>query len=266
MPMKVSTCSLRPVLIPCSLNNFDYQVDPYLGCGHYCYYCYALNQAESDWTREILIHEDITGQLRDELSKISPQTIYLGYNTDPYQPCEAEYRQTRKVLELFVETVFCASVLTKSDLVVRDLDIYQAMDHAGVSVSVAFNDDHIRKQFEANTIDTQARIEALRKMREAGVKTGALICPVIPYITDVIPLVDLLAPITDTIWIYGLSMQERSERNWQNVQSIFNEHHFDLREEIETVIFSKEHPYWTRLRHELTELKQDRKLNLNIHV
>ena len=95
--MKISTCSYRPILVPCSLKNFDYQVDPYVGCEHCCYYCYVLNKAETDWTKEIGIYTDITGQLSGEFDKISPQKIYMGYYSDPYQPCENEYRQTRKV-------------------------------------------------------------------------------------------------------------------------------------------------------------------------
>lgn len=264
--MKISTCSHRPILVPCGLKNFDYQVDSYVGCGHYCYYCYVLNQAETDWTTEIRIHHDITGQLRAELDDIPPQTIYMGYYTDPYQPCELEYRQTRKALELFLEKGFSASILTKSDLVVRDIDVLQEMDRASISVSVAFNDNHTRQQFEANTIDTEARIAALRKLREAGIRTSALICPVIPYITDVTPLIDALAPNTDEIWLYGLSIQERSDQNWQNVQGILNNHFPNLKGKMEAVIFSKDHPYWTQLRKDLTEIQKNRQLNLNIHV
>ncbi len=264
--MKISTCSYRPILAPCGLENLDYQVDPYVGCEHYCYYCYALDRTETDWTREILIHEDITGQLDREISKIPPQTIYMGYKTDPYQPCEAEYRQTRKVLELFLKKGFSASILTKSDLIVRDTDILQEMDNASVSVSVAFNDNRTRELFEDNTMDTEARIAGLSKIREAGIRTSALLCPVIPYITDVVPLIDMLAPITDVIWIYGLSIKERSDRNWQNTQDILNRNFPDLKEQIETVIFSKDHSYWSQLRQELTELQKDRNLNLNIHL
>jgi len=125
----------------------------------------------------------------------------MGYYTDPYQQCEDEYGQTRKVLELFLEMGFSVSILTKSDLVVRDMDMLQEMDQASVSVSLAFNDNQVLQQFEANTIDTEARIGALHKLREAGIKTSALICPLIPYITDVTPLIDMLAPHTDVIWI-----------------------------------------------------------------
>ncbi len=264
--MKLTTCSYRPILVPCSLKNLDYQVDPYIGCEHYCYYCYALNQAETDWTKEILIYKDIAGQLSRELEKISPQTIYMGYYTDPYQPYEVEYRQTRKVLELFLEKGFSASILTKSDLVIRDMDLLKEMSSASVSVSVAFNDNRIRQQFEANTMDTEARIEALCKLREAGIRTSALICPVIPYVTDVIPLIDMLVPHTEAIWIYGLSFEGYSDPNWQNVQGILNSHFLHLKEKIETVIFSEDHLYWIQLRQDLLELAKDRQLNLRIHL
>ena len=123
-------------------------------------------------------------------------------------------------MELFLEKGFSVSILTKSDLVVRDMDVLQEMVDASVSVSVAFNDNRIRQQFEADTIDTEARIRALRKLREAGVKTSALICPVIPYITDVTPLIDKLALYTDAIWIYSLSIEKGLDRNCQNVQGI----------------------------------------------
>ena len=264
--MQIKPCANRPILNPCTLEGRNYQVDPYIGCEHYCYYCYALNQAETDWRKEVLIHKDITGQLETELAGIPPQTIYMGWQTDPYQPCEAECRQTRQVLELLLEKGFSASILTKSDLVLRDTDLLQKMNEATVSVSVAFNDNDVRRQFESNTMDTEARINALRKLKSSGLRTSALICPVIPYITDVIPLIDILVPHTDKIWIYGLSMLNRTDPNWQNVERILESHFNDLRKQIQTVVFSKNHSYWEKLRHELIRLQRDRKLNLSIHV
>jgi len=187
--MIVETCRKRQILNPCTLENIDYQVDPYIGCEHYCYYCYAINQAETDWSKEVLIHKDITSELESELAGIPPQTIYIGWQSDSYQPCEAEYRQTRQVLELLLEKGFSASILTKSDLVLRDTDLLQKMNEASVSFSMAFNDNRTRRLFEANTVDNEKRIEALRQLKEAGVRTGALLCPVIPFITDAIQLV-----------------------------------------------------------------------------
>ncbi|MCP4133699.1 MAG: radical SAM protein [bacterium] len=264
--MKITTCSNRPILTDCGLENLDYQADTYVGCEHYCYYCYALKEAETDWTKEVRIYPDIRGQLSEELAKISPQSIYMGYKTDPYQPCEEEHRQTRQVLELLLERGFSASILTKSNLVTRDIDLLAKMENASVSVSVAFTDDKIRELFEYRTINTGDRIKALGMVREAGVKTSALICPVIPYISDVIPLVNMLAPLTDSIWIYGLSLTEPSSPNRQNVDDILTRHFPAKKEQIETVIFSKEHAYWTELRQELEELGKEKRLDLRIHL
>jgi len=264
--LKVSECTNRTILSPCGLKGLDYQVDTYIGCEHCCHYCYALAQAETDWSKEILVHKEIAEQLSGEIDRIPSQTIYMGYHTDPYQPCEAEYHQTRKVLELFLKKGFSASILTKSDLVVRDIDILKEMNDAAVSVSVAFNDNQTRRLFEANTMDTENRIEALRQLKEAGVRTGALVCPVIPYITDAIRLVDMLQPHADVIWIYGLSINDRLGQNWLNIQQILNNQFTDLTEQIEPAIFSKDHRYWVQLRENLEVLKKDRQLNLNIHL
>ena len=264
--MRISTCSERPVLIPCSLENFNYQIDPYVGCEHLCYYCYVLGQAETDWSKEIQIYDDITAQLSDELDKIPVQKIYMGYYSDAYQPCEAEYRQTRSVLKLLLSKGFSVNILTKSDLVVRDIDLLKQMDHASVSVSTAFTDNHVRQLFESKTINTERRIEALRQLRQNGVKTSALICPVIPHISDALTLVDALAPVTDVTWIYGLSILERSDQNWQNLKGILKLHYDNLREQIETIVFSKEHPYWTQLRQDLHDIQTARQINLNIRI
>lgn len=264
--MKIKPCDNRTVLNPCSLENLNYQVDPYIGCEHYCYYCYALNQTETDWRAEILYHEDIVGRLTSELAQIPPQTIYMGWHTDPYQPCEAQHRQTRQVLELLAEMGFSASILTKSDLVLRDMDLLKSMTHASVSVSVAFVDNGVRRKFEAKTKDTGARIDALQQLKAAGVETAALLCPVIPYVTDVDPLIDALAEHAERIWVYGLSILDRSERSWRNVEPILDNHFPQLKPQVEAAVFSKNHVYWEDLRQALSELKTDRKLDLRIHV
>lgn len=264
--MIVSKCSKRPILVPCNLKNLAYQVDPYIGCEHYCYYCYVLQTAETDWTEEILVHEDLAAQLGRALDEIPPQKIYMGYYTDPYQPCEAEYLQTGKALEVMLGRGFSASILTKSDLVCRDLDILKEMKDASVSVSVAFNDNSTRRLFEANTMDTERRVDALRKLKAAGINTSALICPVIPHITDVMPLIEALAPLSETIWIYGLNMDASSGPGWEKVTGILKEHYPNHQKEIEQAALSKDHPYWKELRENLIDLQKKRRLNLSIHL
>lgn len=264
--MKISTCAHRPILAPCRLEQFNYQIDAYVGCEHRCHYCHVLNRAETNWAAEILIHADISRQLGEELQSTRPQKIYFGYHTDPYQPCEAEYRQTRKALELLSAKGFSASILTKSNLVLRDIDILKDMDNASVSVSVAFNDNDTRRKFEARTIDTEARVEALRQLRRAGIGTSALVCPAIPYITDVTPLIDMLAPHTNAVWIYGLSIEKRTDTNGHNITEILRLHYPELKDKIPAVAFSKNHAYWNELRPLLQKLAPACSPNLKIHV
>ncbi|WP_187170554.1 SPL family radical SAM protein [Salidesulfovibrio onnuriiensis] len=264
--MKVTTCSKRPILEPCGLENLNYQIDPYVGCGHYCRYCYALARAETDWREEVRIHGDIVGQLRRELESVEPQIIYMGYNTDPYQPVEAEQLQTRKVLELFMETGHSVSFLTKSDLFVRDLDLLTRMMEARASISAAFTVDEVREQFEYNTTPTHKRMAALKRAREAGLKTSALLCPIIPHITDVMTLVEQLAPITDTIWIYGLNISDRGGLNWKNMEAILGRYFPNRKDRVVEAVFDREHAYWKELRSRLEALRQEGMPELRIHI
>ncbi len=264
--VKVSECSRRAVLVPCSLNDFEYQIDPYIGCEHFCKYCYVLSQAETNWTKEILTHKDITHQLIEELKGIEPQRVHMGYYTDPYQPCEQKHCQTRGVLELLADKGFSASILTKSDLVLRDIDILAKMSSASVSASVAFRNNSIRKLLESNTINTEDRIAALHKLKEAGISTSALLCPVIPRITDVKYLIEELTPCTEVIWVYGLSIADCPGQNWLDVKTVIESEFPDTSHQIEEAIFDRNHSFWVDLRRVLIELQSRTDVNLNIHI
>ncbi len=264
--MNVNNCTNRPLVVPCSLDSFNYQIDTYIGCEHYCYYCYALQYAETDWVEEIKIHRDIEEKIYKELENIPPQTIYMGYHSDPYQPLESEMLQTRKVLEILHKKGFSASILTKSNLVTRDIEILKEMPEANVSISVAFDDDEIRKHFEANTINTNDRIDALRLCKEAGIKTSAMICPVIPEITNTEKLVYKLANIANKIWVYGISIKDNTDEHSQNVKNIFKQHFPQKQREIESIIFSNNHSYWSVLRNKLLTIRNDQSLDLSIHI
>ncbi|HJO93891.1 MAG TPA: radical SAM protein [Victivallales bacterium] len=261
--MKVSICSHRPLLTPCTLEDFEFQLDPYIGCTHNCHYCYALNQAETDWSNEIQIHRDIVEQLNHELAEIPPQNIYIGWNADSYQQSEITYNQTRRVLELLLEKGFSVTILTKSDLIVRDIDLLKKMKNASVGISFAFNEE-TRPIFEGNTICNNARLTALSKLKEAGIDTYAMICPVFPYITDIKSLINILTPHSNAIWIYSLSMIGHSDLNWLNTQAILQSHFPELKERIEAAAFLPQHPYWIELREDLEKLRTEKQVPLKI--
>ena len=264
--MEVSTCSSHPILQPCGLKRFTYQLDPYKGCEHRCSYCYALNHAETDWSREIRTHQDFTFHLRSELSVLVPQTMYIGMNTDPYQPVEEEHRQTRQALELLVELSFSASILTKSDLILRDIELLKKMTDSSAGVSLAFQVEEIRQLFEPLAPPNVMRIAALQKLKEASVETYALICPVMPYITDVEALIEDVASVADTIWVYPLRMKSESDQNWQNVYALLKSCFPEIAEQYREVIFTSDHPYWLDLGCKLEDARLRGGLNLRVEL
>jgi len=266
--IKITICKDRTLLSPCSLDRFNYQADTYIGCEHYCYYCYALRQAETNWVREIQIHHDLQKRLADELKNIPPQQVYFGYHADPYQPIEKEQKQTRLALETLLEHGFSAHILTKSDLFLRDLEILKKMQVASVSVSVSFLNKDNRRLFEGKTIDTKRRINALRKLKEEGVKTGAMLCPIIPHISEPIDLLADLSTCADSIWIYGLSAEkdDSGDIGWRNTKRILRSHFKDISHQAESAIASKEHPYWKNLRKDIVDFIGAEKLDVRLHI
>lgn len=264
--MNVRPSSRQPLLQRCSLEGHDYQLDPYIGCEHLCCYCYALNQAETDWNREILTYRDLVPALERELSALEPQSCYMGWNSDPYQRAEKTCLQTRRALELFAQKGFSVCVLTKSGLVSRDADLLARMPGSSVGVSIAFQDERVRRLFEAKAPPNQQRIQALVALKGVGISTYALICPVMPFITDVVTLIERVAPHADTIYIYALSMERERDQNWRNLQNILERDYPDLSERYRQIAFSAEHLHWAGLRQDLVELQAMSVLDLRIKL
>ncbi len=254
------------ILEPCSLKGFTYQLDPYVGCEHLCCYCYALNQAETDWENAVLIHTNLEERLPGELAGLEPQVVYLGMNSDPYQQSEAVLYQTRTALQLLAAQGFSASVLTKAGLITRDTALFKAMPSPAAGISVAFTDESTRKCFEKNAPSTVDRIHALKKMKEAGIKTYTLICPVIPYITDVESLLELVAPCSDEIWVYKMEMNTVTDPNWQKFSSVIDLYYPHLLGKIREVAFSPNHDYWRKITKLLENMQSKFGSNIIIKV
>jgi len=261
--MKVTTLSNRRVLAPCRLAWYTYQIDPYIGCEHSCLYCYILNTPHRN--EHILIHKNITKRLHQEILSLKPQTIYMGMDTDPYQPLEKTLNQTRTVLQLLAEKEFSVSLLTKSPLITRDIDILTRMEDPLAGISLAFQDEETRKLFEPKAPPNEQRIRALAELKKAGIETYTLICPVIPKITDVEALIDKAVPYSDAIWLYRLNVHSKNV-NWQNVNSILHRNFPEIAEQVREIIFSRKHAYWTEVRQNLVNIQKERGISLEIRL
>ena len=175
---------------------FDRSINAYRGCEHGCIYCFARPShvfhdlsPGLDFETRLFAKPDAARLLRTTLAKpgYRPAPIAMGTNTDPYQPIEAHYRITREILEVCLETRHPVTITTKSDRVLRDLDILREMarfDLVGVGISVTSLDANLSRLLEPRAATPARRIAALGKLVEAGIPAHVSIAPVIPAITD----------------------------------------------------------------------------------
>ena len=175
---------------------FRWTVNPYRGCTHACHYCFARAfhayldmDVGEDFSTKIVVKTNLVEVLRRELAapKWEGEPVAMGTATDPYQQCEGRYRLTRGVLEAFADHANPVSMLTKSTMVVRDLDVFRRLAEVtdvSVSMSVGTLDEEVRRVVEPGTPPGRKRLEILGRFAEAGIRTGILVAPVLPGLTD----------------------------------------------------------------------------------
>lgn len=176
--------------------SFHWSINPYRGCEHGCVYCYARPDHERlgyscglDFETKIIAKFDAPHLLRRELARPrwKGETIVLSGVTDPYQPVEREHRITRGCLEVMAECRQCVGIVTKSRLVLRDLDVLTELakhNAVRVGLSVTTLDNRLASKMEPRASSPAERLEALAALREAGIPTFAMIAPVIPGLND----------------------------------------------------------------------------------
>jgi len=175
---------------------FDQSINPYQGCEHGCVYCYArpshsyLDLSPGlDFETRIFYKPNAASQLLEEWEKKNYECkpITIGANTDPYQPAEKKLEITRQLLELFLECRHPVSIITKSNLITRDLDLLAelaALKLCSVAISVPTMNSDLKRVMEPRIPSAAARLKAIELLTEHGVPTGALVAPVIPAIND----------------------------------------------------------------------------------
>lgn len=175
---------------------FDRSINPYRGCEHGCIYCFArpthAYQGLSpglDFESKLFVKPDAAELLKKELAdpKYSPRMIAMGTNTDPYQPIEKKWRVTRGILEVLRDCGHPVGIVTKSALVMRDIDILADMakkNLAKVCLSVTTLDPKLARAMEPRAATPSKRLEALRALSEAGIPTAVMVAPIVPAIND----------------------------------------------------------------------------------
>ncbi|HXD46079.1 MAG TPA: PA0069 family radical SAM protein [Pseudolabrys sp.] len=175
---------------------FDRSINPYRGCEHGCVYCFArpthayLGLSPGlDFESKLFVKPEAAELLEKELASptYQPKVIAIGTNTDPYQPIERKYQVMRRILEVLERAGHPVGIVTKSALVLRDIDILARMAErklAKVALSVTTLDAELARKMEPRAATPMRRLEALRQLSHAGVPTTVMVAPVIPALND----------------------------------------------------------------------------------
>lgn len=192
--MDIREVEAKSILNKCGIPGIDFVVNPYTGCRFACKYCYAsfmgrfVGKTVADWGDYVYAKMNAPELLLAELpkklkNKGKGKELFFSSVTDPYQGMEAKYRLTRACLEELIAFGFCGlvSILTKSDLVLRDIDLFKKLPRVSVGLTVTSMDDGVSRFFETYAPPSSRRIAALTTLHKEGIETYAFIGPLLPH-------------------------------------------------------------------------------------
>lgn len=166
-------------------SDFDFTLNPYVGCGFACSYCFAANfvadeQRKVDWGKWVDIKIDAEKQIAK--ADLTGKKIFMSSATDPYQPLEAKVQLTRRIVEALVPKQPYLVVQTRSPLVTRDLDLLVKLRQVRVNMSITTDSDEVRKRFEPSCASIERRFDALQEVSDAGIPVAVCIAPMLPIV------------------------------------------------------------------------------------
>lgn len=227
----------------------EYSVNPYVGCTHACKYCYA------SFMKRFTGHTEQWGTFLDvkhwkeikNPEKYKGKELFIGSVTDPYNPQEEKYRRTRALLEQLKGSGALLSIATKSDLILRDLDLIKTFPNARVSWSINTLDENFRADMD-NAVSIERRLAAMKAFYLAGVRTTCFISPIFPGITDIKAIIRRAMSQCNLIWLENLNLRG----GYKNViMEYIQEKYPQLLPLYHEIYDGKNRSYWTMLDKEL---------------
>jgi DNA repair photolyase len=251
----------------------DYSFNCYVGCRHGCRYCYArfmqrFHPHAEEWGQFVDVRINAVDVLRRQLRRLQPGDVFTCSACDGWQPVEAEYRLTRECCRLLLQAGFRLNVLTKSRLVLQDLDVFVGQDVC-VGVTITTPDESWARVWEPLASSVSDRWEILRQARAAGLRTAVMFGPLLPEISDTDEaLAGLFARAAEVgvarIWTDGLNARPRV---WPALQDALRNHCPDLYEHYRRLLFdpSVRRRYQRHLRERIHHAAQSAGLSDRLH-
>jgi len=223
--MNVVEVETKSALVRSRIPGVDYVINPYTGCAHGCRYCYAVfmskysrQHQEAPWGSFVEVKTNVVEVLRAELSrKRKTATAMLSSVCDPYQPAERRFSLTRHCIEALREYGWGIDILTRSPLVTRDIDLLRSCIDVSVGLSIPTDDDSVRKILEPTSPSIDVRLQALRRVHAAGIRTWVFIAPMLPMNPE--RLAEMILPYIDWAMVDALNYRGRvttlfRQRGW----------------------------------------------------
>lgn len=206
--MIINNIEVNSVMTKSSLPVGGYSVNPYVGCPHACKYCYA------SFMKRFTGHSEDWGTFLDvkywkpiiNPKKYEGQLAVIGSVTDGYNPLEETYGRTRALLEELKDSGAKIMICTKSDLVVRDLDILTQMKDVTVSWSINTLDENFKNDMD-EAVSIERRLAAMKKVYDAGIRTVCFVSPIFPEITDIPAIIERVKNQCDFVWLENLNLR-----------------------------------------------------------
>ena len=265
--VRVEERDFKTIMGRSGISSVEYAINPYLGCGHGCVYCYArfmrrMGHVGEEWGSFVDVKINALERLRKEAPRRSKGIVLLSSVTDPYQPLERKYELTRGCLRILLEHQFPISVLTKSDMVLRDLDLLKGFDQCQVGFTITAYDDEVRRVFEPGASTVNARLAALHKISDEGIPTYAFLGPILPYLSEegLGSLLDELAGSVSHVLVDRLNVKSG---NMKTIREALSTNYPDLRPMFERAL-SPESGYYDSFRKRVTEMCRLRSIPCDI--
>jgi DNA repair photolyase len=196
-------------ILKSSGTSFGWQINQYIGCSHGCKYCYGIGaKSYADW-RKAKPKENVTKLLCSDILKLKSsdvqiKDIFLGSATDSYQPLEHELKLTRSIVEILIKHELPFTVLTKSDLVLRDIDLFKNYKYCRVGLTLTSLDDSVRQELEPYSSSVQQRIHVLKTLKANNISTYVSCEPIFPM-KEANPL-DIVRQLKDVVDLFEFGM------------------------------------------------------------
>ena len=265
--VRVGEIRCKTILGKSGIGGVDYAVNPYLGCAHGCAYCYArfmrrMGHRGEAWGSFVDAKVNALERLRVEASRRRRGKVLLSSVTDPYQPLERRYKLTRGSLEILLEHQFPVSIMTKSGLVLRDLDLIRKFDVCDVGFTITAFDDEVRMAFEPGASPIGVRLAALKELSAEGIPTWAFIGPVLPYLTDegLEPLLNELAGSVSHVLVDRLNVKAG---NMPDIRRVLTEKYPDLKPLFEFAL-RDESEYYSVFKRKVADMCRRRSIPLEM--